>query len=77
MSKLIIPADYKPALNLKQTEQAIKNINDFFLQSLSTELRLRRVIIAPSPMLTRTVTLTVLLCAFSPMSVSTSASMSP
>ena len=43
MSKLIIPADYKPALNLKQTEQAIKNIKDFFLQSLSTELRLRRV----------------------------------
>ena len=43
MSKLIIPTDYKPALNLKQTEQAIKNIKDFFLQSLSTELRLRRV----------------------------------
>ncbi len=43
MSQLIIPADYKPALNLKQTEQAIKNIKDFFLQSLSTELRLRRV----------------------------------
>ena len=46
MSKLIIPADYKPALNLKQTEQAIKNIKDFFLQSLSTELRLRRVTLA-------------------------------
>jgi aspartate--ammonia ligase len=43
MSQLIIPADYQPALNLKQTEQAIKNIKDFFLQSLSTELRLRRV----------------------------------
>lgn len=43
MSQLIIPQDYKPALDLKQTEQAIKNIKDFFLQSLSTELRLRRV----------------------------------
>ena len=43
MSNLIIPADYQPALDLKQTEQAIKKIKDFFLQSLSTELRLRRV----------------------------------
>ena len=43
MSQLIIPQDYVPALDLKQTEQAIKNIKDFFLQSLSTELRLRRV----------------------------------
>ena len=43
MSQLIIPADYQSALDLKQTEQAIKNIKDFFLQSLSTELRLRRV----------------------------------
>ena len=43
MSQLIIPQNYKPALDLKQTEQAIKKIKDFFLQSLSTELRLRRV----------------------------------
>ncbi len=43
MSQLIIPQDYQSALDLKQTEQAIKNIKDFFLQSLSTELRLRRV----------------------------------
>ena len=43
MSQLIIPSAYQPALDLKQTEQAIKNIKDFFLQSLSTELRLRRV----------------------------------
>ncbi len=43
MSQLIIPEDYKSALDLKQTEQAIKKIKDFFLQSLSTELRLRRV----------------------------------
>ena len=40
---LLLPKDYQPALDLKQTEQAIKNIKDFFLQSLSTELRLRRV----------------------------------
>ncbi len=43
MSQLIIPEDYQSALDLKQTEQAIKKIKDFFLQSLSTELRLRRV----------------------------------
>lgn len=43
MSQLIIPDNYQPALDLKQTEQAIKKIKDFFLQSLSTELRLRRV----------------------------------
>lgn len=30
-------------MDLKQTEQAIKRIKDFFLSSLSTELRLRRV----------------------------------
>jgi len=41
--KSIIPKDYKPILNLKQTEQAIKLIKDFFQQSLSAELRLRRV----------------------------------
>ncbi|MBR0037874.1 MAG: aspartate--ammonia ligase [Bacteroidales bacterium] len=43
MSQLIIPSKYHAALNLKQTEQAIKRIKDFFLSSLSTELRLRRV----------------------------------
>ena len=43
MSKLIIPQNYKAALNLQQTEIAIKKIKDFFLSSLSTELRLRRV----------------------------------
>ena len=43
MSKLLKPADYKASLDLSQTEQAIKNIKDFFLTSLSTELRLRRV----------------------------------
>lgn len=43
MSKLQIPDGYKPLLDLKQTELAIKKIKDFFLSSLSTELRLRRV----------------------------------
>ena len=43
MSKLIKPEGYKAVLNLKETELAIKRIKDFFLSSLSTELRLRRV----------------------------------
>ena len=43
MSELIIPKDYKAALSLQQTEIAIKQIKDFFLSSISTELRLRRV----------------------------------
>ena len=43
MSKLIKPEGYRAILNLKQTELAIKQIKDFFLRSLSTELRLRRV----------------------------------
>ena len=37
------PAGYRAQLDLKQTELAIKKIKDFFLQSISTELRLRRV----------------------------------
>ena len=41
--KLIIPERYEALMDLKQTEQAIKRIKDFFLSSLSTELRLRRV----------------------------------
>ena len=43
MSKLIKPEGYRAILNLNQTELAIKQIKDFFLRSLSTELRLRRV----------------------------------
>lgn len=43
MSKLLKPTNYEPLLDLKQTELAIKKIKDFFLSSLSTELRLRRV----------------------------------
>ena len=37
------PDGYTALLDLNQTEQAIKKIKDFFLSSLSTELRLRRV----------------------------------
>lgn len=43
MSKLIKPIDYKPLLDMKQTEQGIKTIKEFFQMNLSTELRLRRV----------------------------------
>ena len=41
--KLYIPENYKPKLDLKQTEKAIKFIKDFFQENLSAELRLRRV----------------------------------
>ncbi len=43
MSILIKPENYQPLLDVKQTEQGIKRIKDFFQQNLSTELRLRRV----------------------------------
>lgn len=43
MSKLIKPNNYKALLDLKQTEQGIKQIKEFFQLNLSTELRLRRV----------------------------------
>ncbi|MBR4778718.1 MAG: aspartate--ammonia ligase [Bacteroidaceae bacterium] len=43
MSYLILPPNYRPLLDAKQTEQGIKQIKDFFQQNLSTELRLRRV----------------------------------
>lgn len=43
MSNLIRPVGYEALLDMKQTEQGIKLIKDFFQQNLSTELRLRRV----------------------------------
>ena len=43
MSQLFIPRNYEAALSLQQTEIAIKQIKDFFLSNISTELRLRRV----------------------------------
>ncbi|WOD45022.1 aspartate--ammonia ligase [Hwangdonia lutea] len=41
--KLQTPKGYCPQLNVKETEQAIKLIKDFFELSLSSELRLRRI----------------------------------
>lgn len=43
MSYLIRPQNYKPVLDLRQTESGIKQIKDFFQLNLSSELRLRRV----------------------------------
>lgn len=43
MAKLIKPNGYKAVLDMRQTEQGIKLIKDFFQQNLSAELRLRRV----------------------------------
>ncbi|EZG49016.1 aspartate-ammonia ligase [Gregarina niphandrodes] len=43
MSGLMKPAGYSALLDMKQTEQGIKLIKEFFQQNLSTELRLRRV----------------------------------
>ncbi len=37
------PIDYESVLDMRQTEQGIKLIKEFFQQNLSTELRLRRV----------------------------------
>ena len=43
MSYFIKPANYKPLLDMRQTEQGIKQIKDFFQVNLSSELHLRRV----------------------------------
>ncbi len=43
MKNLLIPPDYGPKLDVKQTEQAIKLIKDFFEVNLAAELRLSRV----------------------------------
>ena len=43
MSQLIKPNNYERLLDMKQTEQGIKLIKEFFQQNISTELRLRRV----------------------------------
>ena len=43
MSYLIKPINYKPILDLQQTELGIQKIKDFFQANLSAELRLRRV----------------------------------
>jgi aspartate--ammonia ligase len=43
MSNIIRPINYECLLDMRQTEQGIKLIKEFFQQNLSTELRLRRV----------------------------------
>lgn len=43
MSQLYIPNDYSPALNLKDTQIAIKQVKDFFQRELAAELNLKRV----------------------------------
>lgn len=43
MSKLMKPEGYRALLDMRQTEQGIKLVKEFFQQNLSTELRLRRV----------------------------------
>lgn len=43
MSKIVIPEDYKPALGLKETQIAIKQVKDFFQNQLQAELNLHRV----------------------------------
>ncbi len=43
MSYFIKPNNYKPLLDLQQTELGIQKIKDFFQSNLSAELRLRRV----------------------------------
>ena len=43
MEKLIIPEDYQSALDLHETQIAIKTVKDFFQNLLSERLNLRRV----------------------------------
>ncbi|MBE3117400.1 MAG: aspartate--ammonia ligase [Candidatus Atribacteria bacterium] len=43
MSKIIIPPGYQSALDVRQTEKAIKLVKDFFESNLAAELRLSRV----------------------------------
>ncbi len=43
VKNLFIPRNYKPLLDLKQTEKGIKLVKDTFQENLSSELRLRRV----------------------------------
>lgn len=43
MSQLIIPKDYKPAIDFMESQRAIKKIKDYFQQELAYGLNLRRV----------------------------------
>ncbi|WP_130808112.1 aspartate--ammonia ligase [Senegalia massiliensis] len=50
-TKLIVPNNYQPTLNLKQTEIAIKTIKDYFERKLAKKLNLLRV---SAPLFVRT-----------------------
>ncbi len=43
MSQIFIPEGYKPSLDVKETERAIKRVKDFFQRELITQLNLSRV----------------------------------
>ncbi len=43
MSKIIVPKDYKPAIDVMESQRAIKKIKDYFQQELAYGLNLRRV----------------------------------
>ena len=43
MCAIIIPEGYKSALNIRETENAIKDVKDYFERALSAELNLTRV----------------------------------
>ena len=43
MEHLITPAGYKPVLDLRETQVAIKEIKDFFQRELAKQLNLTRV----------------------------------
>ena len=43
MSSITIPADYKPALSIRETEIGIKLVKDYFERALAEELNLTRV----------------------------------
>ena len=43
MSSIYIPEGYKPNLDVKETEKAIKRVKDFFQHELITQLNLSRV----------------------------------
>ena len=42
-TSLLVPEQYDPLLNLRETEKAIRLIKDFFQTNLSFELNLQRV----------------------------------
>ena len=43
MSHITVPENYKPQLTLRETENAIKKVKDFFERDLAIQLNLTRV----------------------------------